>query len=259
MSATVMTQRIAEASPRLKARIAGFFYLLNAGTAFAFFVRGKLVVSGDAAATATNILAHERLFRMALAADLIGVASYVVVTALLYDLFKPVNRNLSLLAAFFSLVGCAVQVFACVFHLASLIVLGGAPYLSVFKVEQLQAMALMFLKLHGQGFNIAIVFFGFYCLLIGYLILRSTFLPQIIGVLMALGGLAYVTNNLANFLSLPLPMYLSHSVPALGGLGEGSLMLWLLLAGVNAQRWKAQAGAAGDGRSQRAGEGRQGG
>jgi len=141
-----MTQRIAEASPRLKARIAGFFYLLNAGTAFAFFVRGKLVVSGDAAATATNILAHERLFRMALAADLIGVASYVVVTALLYDLFKPVNRNLSLLAAFFSLVGCAVQVFACVFHLASLIVLGGAPYLSVFKVEQLQAMALMFLN-----------------------------------------------------------------------------------------------------------------
>ncbi|MFZ0314943.1 MAG: DUF4386 domain-containing protein [Candidatus Korobacteraceae bacterium] len=246
MSAAVMMERIAEASPRFRARMAGVFYLLNGGTAFAFFVRGQLVVSGDAAATATNILAHEPLFRMALAADLIGVASYVVVTALLYDLFKPVNSTLSLLAAFFSLVGCAVQVVACVFHLASLVVLGGAQYLSVFKTEQLQAMALMFLKLHGQGFDVAIVFFGLYCLLIGYLIFKSTFLPRTIGVLMALGGLGYVTNNLANFLALPVPMLVSHLVPAIGGLGEGSLILWLLFFGVNPQRWKEQAGAAGE-------------
>jgi hypothetical protein len=239
-----MMEGIREASPRFKARMAGVFYLLNGGTAFAFSVRSRLVISGDAAATATNILAHEPLFRMAFAADLIGVAAYVVVTALLYDLLKPANRNLSLLAAFFSLVGCAVQVFACVFDLASLGVLGGAQYLSVFNSEQLQAMALMFLRLHGQGSNIAMVFFGFYCLLIGYLIFRSAFFPRIIGVLMALGGLAYVTNNLANFLSLPLGKYLSPYVPALGGLGELSLILWLLVIGVNTQRWKEQAAAA---------------
>ncbi len=244
MSTAVLMDRIAEASPRLKARIAGVFYLLNGGTAFAFFVRGRLVVSGDATATATNILAHESLFRMALAADLIGVAAYVAVAALLYDLFKPVNSTLSLLAAFFSLVGCAVQVVACVLHLATLVVLSGAQYLTVFNTEQLQAMALIFFKLQAQGFDVAIVFFGFYCLLIGYLIFKSTFLPRIIGVLMMLGGLAYVTNDLANFLSLPLPMFVSHLVPALGGLGEGSLMLWLLVIGVNSQRWREQAGVA---------------
>lgn len=89
-----MIERIAEASPRFKARIAGVFYLLTAGTAFAFSVRGRLVVSGDAGATAANILAHQSLFRMALVADLIGVACYIVVTALFYDLFKPVKEPL---------------------------------------------------------------------------------------------------------------------------------------------------------------------
>jgi len=240
-----MTEPIAEASPRFKARIAGVFYLLTGGTAFAFFVRGKLVLSGNAAATASNILAHESLFRMALAADLLGVACYLVVAALFYNLFKPVSRSLSTVAAFFGLVGCAVQVFACVFHLASLVVLGGPQYLRVFTLEQLQATALIFLRLHDQAFNIAIVFFGCYCLLIGYLIFKSTFLPRIIGVLMACGGLAYVTTNLATFLALPPTRILSHYVTTLGGLGEGSLMLWLLLFGVNAQRWKVQARAEG--------------
>jgi hypothetical protein len=224
--------------------MAGVFYLLNGGTGFAFSVRSRLVVSGDPAATAANILAHERLFRMALAADILGVAAYVVVTALFYDLFKPVNRSLSLAAAFFSLVGCAVQLFAGVFDLGSLGVLRGAQYSSAFKVEQLQAMAQLLLQLHAQGFSIAIVFFGFYCLLIGYLIFRSTFLPRIIGVLMALAGLAYVTNNLAMFLSLALPMQLAHAVPVLGGLGELSLMLWLLAISCNSQRWRERAATA---------------
>jgi Domain of unknown function (DUF4386) len=111
-------------------------------------------------------------------------------------------------------------------------------------VEQLKALALMFLELHGQGFNIAIIFFGFYCLLIGYLIFRSTFLPRIMGVLMASGGLGYVTLNLANFLSLPLAKYLSLYVMVLGGLGELSLMPWLLVIGLNVQRWKEQASTA---------------
>jgi len=235
-----MMERIREASPRFKARMAGIFYLLNGGTGFAFSVRSRLVVSGDAAATATNILAHERLFRLALAADLLGVASYIVVTGLLFELFKPVNRSISFVAAFFSLVGCAIQTSACVFDLASLDLLAGVRYSSVLNMDQSHAMALMFLRLHSQSFAIAIVFFGFYCLLIGYLIFRSTFLPRVIGALMALGGFAYVANNLAVFLSLTPPMYLSHIVPLLGGLGELSLILWLLMMGVNAQRWNEQ-------------------
>ena len=240
-------QSIGEASPRRKARIAGVFYLLEMLTgAFAIiFVGGRFFVFGDAAATATNILAHESLFQLGFAANLIQFACYVAVTGLFYDLFKPVNKSLSLLAAFFSLVGCAIGAVSCLFELAPLTVLGGAQYLNVFKVEQLQALAFMFLKLYGQLFNISFVFFGFYCLLIGYLIFRSTFLPRILGVLMAIAGLGWLT-----FLSPALTHALSPYILA-AGLGEVSLTLWLLVAGVNAERWKEQASAAGESRSQR--------
>jgi len=135
-------ERIAEASPRFKARIAGVFYSLTFLTGgFALFIGGRLVVSGDAAATATNILAHEPLFRLGFAADLIATACYIAVTLLLYYIFKPVDRSLSLLAAFFSLVGCVIGV------------------LSGFHLDPIHINSL--------------VFFGFYCLLIGYLIFRS--------------------------------------------------------------------------------------
>ena len=232
-------ERIAEASPRSQARIAGVFYVLTfLSGGFALF-GDRLVVSGDAAATATNILAHEPLFLLGFACELIGAACYVAVTALFYDLFKPVNRSLSLLAAFFSLVGCAVGGVAVLFHLAPLVVLGGAQYLGAFRPDQLQALALMFLKLSGRANNIGLVFFGFYCLLIGYLIFRSKFLPRILGALMALAGLGWLT-----FLWPPLAHQLSPYNLAPGLLGEGILTLWLMLIGVNVQRWKEQAGAA---------------
>ena len=237
MSAAEMMGRIAEASPRFKARMAGFFYLLMFPVGgLAVFARRGLVVTGNAAATATNILAHEPLFRLGFAGDLLVVACYVAVTALFYDLFKPVNRSVSLLAAFFSLVGCAILGFACLFELAPLVVLGGAQYLSVFKVEQLQALAYMFLKLYSQAYSIALVFFGFYCLLIGYLIFKLTFLPRILGVLMALAGLGWLT-----FLSPPLGAKYLYPYILAADIGEGLLILWLLVVGVNAQRWKEQA------------------
>jgi hypothetical protein len=240
-----MMERIAEASPRFKARIAGVFYLLMLPIGgLAVFARRGLVVSGDAAATATNILAHEPLFRLGFAADLLVVACYIVVTALFYDLFKPVSRSVSLLAAFFSLVGCAIQGFACLFELAPLVVLGGAQYLSVFKAEQLQALAYMFLKLYSQAYSIALVFFGFYCLLIGYLIFKSTFLPRILGVLMAFAGLGWLT-----FLSPPFGAKYLYPYILAAAIGEGTLLLWLILAGVNEQRWKEQASAARELRS----------
>jgi len=235
-----MMERIAEASPRPGARITGVVYLLYFLTAVLgeFFMRG-LVVSGDAGATASNLLAHQPLFRLGLATGLIATACYIAVTALFYGLFKPVNRSLSLLAAFFSLVGCAILAFGSLFQLAPLAVLGGGQYLSVFKVEQLRALALMFLELNTQAVSICLVFFGFYDLLIGYLIFRSAFLPRILGVLMALAGLGWLT-----FLSPPVANYLSPYTLVLGFLSELSLMLWLLVRGVNVQRWKEQASAA---------------
>jgi Domain of unknown function (DUF4386) len=233
---------MAEASPRLAARMSGVVYLLSivTGVFGVFLVGGTLVVDGDAAATATNILAHETLFRLSFASFLIGVACYVAVTALLYGLLRPVNRTLSLLAAFFSLVGCAMWAVGSLFQLAALAVLEGGGSSSAFTMEQVQALALMLLNLNSQAFSIGIVFFGFYCLLIGYLIFRSTFLPRVIGVLMALAGLGYLT-----FLYPPLENALSLYLQVPGLLGEGSLTLWLLVVGVNAQCWKEQARAAG--------------
>jgi hypothetical protein len=228
-----------EASPSLKARIAGAVYLLEMLTGgFALFVAIKLFVSGDAAATATNILAHESLFRLGAAANFLQFACYTAVTGLFYGLFKPVNRGLSLLAAFFSLVGCTIGAVSCIFEFVPMILLGGAQYLIVFNVAQLQALAMLFLKLYGQLFNGSFVLFGFYCLLIGYLILKSRFLPRILGVGMAITGLGWLT-----FLWPPLTAYLSPYI-LVAGIGEVSLTLWLLVAGVNAERWKHQARAA---------------
>ena len=240
MNTPEMTERTAEASPRPRARITSVVYLLYFLTVMSadFFVKG-IVVSGDAAATANNILAHQSLFRAGFAINLIATALYIAVTVLFYDLFKPVNRSLSLLAAFFSLVACAIQALSYVFYLAPFVLLGGAPYLSVFKVEQLQALALMLLKLRSQAEQIDLVFFGFFDLLIGCLILRSTFLPRILGVLMALAGLGWMI-----FLLPPLADYLSHYILPLGFLAELLLMLWLLVKGVNVQRWKEQASVA---------------
>ena len=111
--------------------------------------------------------------------------------------------------------------------------------MGVFKLEQSRALASLFLELYGQGVNICFVFFGVYCLLIGYLIFRSAFLPRILGVLMAFAGLGWLT-----FLSPPLANHLSPYMVVLGFLAELSMMLWLLVMGVNVQRWKEQASAA---------------
>jgi hypothetical protein len=179
-----VVKRIAEASPRFKARIAGVFYLLT-------FVTG----------TWAFVSVNNRLV-----ANLIATGSYVAVTMLFYNIFKPVNRSLSLLAAFFSLVGLVIGTLS-MFHLAP------------FHINNL-------------------VFFGVYCLLIGYLIFRSTFLPRILGGLMAFGGLGWLT-----FLSPPLARYLSPYNFAPGMIGEAALTLWLLVFGVNPERWNEQAKA----------------
>ena len=235
-----MTNPIADASPRPKARITGIVYLFYFLTAILaeVFMKG-IVVSGDAAATANNIQAHEPLFRLGLGTGLIATAWYIALTALLYELFKPVNRSVSLVAAFFSLVGCAIQAFGSVFQLAPLVISGSSADLSAFKPEQSQALALILFKLDSQAQTITLVFFGLYCLLIGFLIFKSTFLPRILGVLMALAGLGWLT-----FLAPPLANALSPYVLVLGFLAELSLMLWLLVKGVNVQRWKQQAAAA---------------
>ena len=233
-----MTDRITEASPRFKARMAGVFEVLE-GMTSAFgqvFVLGRLVVFSDAAATAANILGHQPLFWLGFVSSLIGVACHIAWTLLFYELFKPVNRSLSLLAAFVGLVVCGLQALTSLLYLAPLLILQGGSSVSAFTAEQLQALALIFLKLNAYAFEIDLVFFGFWCVLAGYLIFRSTFLPRILGVLLAIDGLGWAT-----YMYPPLASYLFPFIAAASALAEIPLQLWLVVMGVNPQRWKEQA------------------
>ncbi len=203
----------------------------------AMYVRGRYVVKGDATITAANMMAHEPMFRLAFAGDLLVVAIYIVFTALMYDLLRPVNRNISMLAAFFSLMGCGTQAFACLFELAPLIVLTPDPYLGTFNPAQLHSLAYLSLKLYAATYGISLVFFGFYNLTIGYLVYKSTFLPRILGVLMAIScpvGLSFLWPPFATAYFRYLLIF---------DIGELLLVLWLLAMGVNAKRWWEEANA----------------
>jgi Domain of unknown function (DUF4386) len=232
-----MNQRTAETSPLFKARMGGACWLMCFVTSiFPLIVSDRLVVPRDAAATTTNLLANEALFRSGTATLLISTAFYVAATLFVYELLKPVNKTLSLLAAFFSLVGCAVGALSCLFDFAPFVLLKGAPYLSVFTAEQLEALAYMFLAVRAQANDIGLAFFGLHCLGVGYLVLRSTFLPRLIGALMMFAGVGWLT-----FLSPPLANSLAPFNMLPGAIGELSLSLWLLVKGVNVPRWKEQA------------------
>jgi hypothetical protein len=245
MSAAEMTERIAEESPRFKARVAGSLWLLCIAAGIVGFIAGApLIVANDAAATAAKILANESLFRLGFAADLISGLSYLGATVFLYYVLKPVSRSLSLLAAFFGLAGVAIGGVAWVSHLAPLVLLHGDQYLAAFTTSQLQAMSMIALKLQMQVFSIGMVFFGAQCFVIGYLILRSTFLPRVLGMLLGIGGLSYVIVCFANFLLPLVGARLTPFIFPVAFVAEGSLAVWLLVKGVNVQRWKDQARAA---------------
>ena len=195
-----ITTAMSEMSPRTKARLAGAFYLATilTGMLAQGFISARLIVPGDAAATANNILSHDGLFRLGFAIYMLEMVCQIIMTVLIYDLLKPVNRSVSLLAAAVGLIGCGIKTFSRLFYFAPLLVLGGTHYLSVFSGEQLNAVALLFLRVNDIGAGIALVFFGIYAILKGYLVIRSTFLPRVLGWLGLLGGIGWLA-----FLSPP--------------------------------------------------------
>jgi hypothetical protein len=227
--------------------MAGALYLLNiVGGAFAIgYVQAVLVVPGDAAATAHNIGTHELLYRLGLAVHLVPDVTNVALAVIFYDLFTVVNRRLALLVVFFTLVGTAVESGNLLNQFAPLSLLAGESYTSALTAQQVQALAYTPIDLQGIGYSISEVFFGCYALAIGYLVFRSTFVPRAVGVLLAIDGVAYLVYSFADILA---PHFAAQLVPGIQLpilLGEGSLMLWLLVRGVNAQRWKERASAAG--------------
>ena len=240
-----MTNQTLDASPRLKARIAGGLYV---GTivmgVFGLSMRTGLIVKGDAPATAASILASEPLYRAGIAADLVGAACYIGVTAMLYILLRPVNRTVSLIAAGFGLAGCAIGAAITLNLIAPLVFLSGAPFLSVFTPDQLKALAYASLRLHGQGYNIGMINFGVYCSLLGYLVFRSGFLPRAVGVLLVGSGLAWLTDSFATILAPPIAEALSAYTMPLGFLGEASLTVWLVAIGLDVPKWRSRAALA---------------
>ena len=241
-----VTKRMAGASPRLLARIAGVLYLINIlGGFFAIgYVRAALVVPGDAATTAHNIVAHELLYRLGLAIHIIVLLTNIPLAVIFYDLFKVVNRRLSLMVLFFLLVGTAIEGASLLNQFAPLLLLQGGQSLSGLTAEQIQAQMSLSLALQPIGYSIAQVFYVGYLLLAGYLIFRSTFLPQAVGVLLAIGGVCYLIYSFADILA---PTFAAHLVPYIqlpSGIGELSLCLWLLVMGVSIQQWTEKANAA---------------
>ena len=235
-------ERVA-ATPRHLARIAGGLYLVNiVGGFFAIgYVPAVIFASGDPAATAHNIQSHELLYRLGIAAHVVILASNVPLAAIFYELFKVVNRRLSLLVVFFTLVATAVEGAGVLNQFAPLTLLGGGLHSGGLSSQQLQALAYVNLDMQGAGYAVSTALFSFYGLTIGYLVLRSTFLPRAIGALMAIGAASYLTYSFSSILSLGFAAHLVPYIQLPSLFGEGSLCLWLLLAGLNAQRWNEMA------------------
>lgn len=224
-------------APRLIARLIALLYLFESAASVAgqLVIPGRLVVRADAAATASNILANEAMFRVGIAGALLAVAFHIITGVLFYYLLKPVGRTFSLLAVLLLVVASGIQASAALMQSGALVALKGTVSLSAFNVEQLQAIALMLLNWNGQTYDFYLVFFGLWCIALGALILRSTFLPPLLGAGMVLAGVGYTP-----FLYPPLANFLYPYNLALG-VGELALVLWLFLRGVDADRWKEQA------------------
>src|SRR5919199_6068694 len=238
---------IADTSPRRLARIAGALYLINIVLgAFAIGVIPAIIAVGpDAAATVHNIQTHELLYRLGLAAHVVVTVTNVPLAVIFYDLFKVVNRRFALLDAFFILVATAIEAAGLLHQFAPLVLLDSGPSASALPAAQLQALAYApGSALSAIDYSIHTVFFGLDILCAAYLVLRSTFLPRAIGVLLAIDGVAYLLYSFADFL---VPGFAAQLVPWIqlpALLGEGSLCLWLLVVGVDVERWKKAASAA---------------
>ena len=219
------------------ARVAGFLYLLaNLPAPFALvFLPAQLIVRGDAAATASNILASESLFRLGIVGLLFNSIVNIFLVLALYQLLNVVNKYMASLMVIFMLVVVPIGMLNELNSLAVLQLLSGAEYLNVFTTEQLHALMYFFLRLHGQGLNIAQIFWGLWLFPMGYLVFKSGFLPRILGLLLMIGCFGYVIQSFLAFLGYNVSIIFYTSW------GELLLVLWLLIKGVNVEHWENRA------------------
>lgn len=231
-----------EASPQTLARVGGALYLITiiVGIFNEAFVKGKIIVSGDAAASAANLRSMESLWRVGIASQMIMVICTVALTLILYVLLRPVSRNLALLATFFSLIATAADAAHSLQLVEALLPLGNAGYLKAFTPEQLNAMMMLSLKSHDIGYGIGLLLFGPFFLVAGYLIFKSTYFPRAIGILYQIGGVAYMVNGLVMILAPRFAGQIFTVIVLPCFVGEASFCLWLLIRGVNISKWRAR-------------------
>jgi len=234
-----MANQQVEPSPQVISRIGGLLYLIIivVGLFDEALVRDKIIVSGDAAATAANLTSLESLWRFGIGAEYLLLICATALTLIFYVLLRPVSRDLALLAVFFNLVSIAVEAVVQLYLLGALFPLGKAEYLKAFEPQQLYALASLSIRSHGHGFGVSLIFFGCVCVILGYLIFKSGYLPKVVGVLMQIAGLCYLINSYALFLA---PSFADRIFPAIlipAFIGEASLCLWLLVKGVNLEQW----------------------
>lgn len=218
------------------ARMAGFLYLIFIATSiFANVSRTKLIVSGDAIATAENILASKWLFRFGFMSDILSGVLFLLAAWALYVLLKPVDKNLALLFLLLNLGGVAVQCLNMLNIFSAVLLLSGVDYLKVFQTDQLQSLAMLFLDLHKNGFMIAQVFYGAWLFPLGYLVFKSGYLPRILGIVLMIECFAWLLYPF-QFFFFPAYVVISYLSFAVGFIGEFSLTFWLLIKGVEEQK-----------------------
>ena len=217
----------------------GFLYLMMAplGIFGIMYVPSSLIVSGDAVATVSNIMANELLFRLSIVSALIVQIVGMLVVLLLYKVLKPVNKTHAVLMVVFLLVAVPLAMLNEINHFAALLLLSGADYLAVFDTEQLHAQVMVFLELHNHGILIASLFWGLWLFPMGYLVLTSGFLPRILGVVLMIACFGY----LIDFLTTSLLPNFDVTIGQFTGWGEILFPLWLLIKGVNVEQWEKRA------------------
>jgi len=236
--------RESQISPQAIARTGGALYLIIIffGGFGEMFVRNRLIVWGDATATAERILASEMLWRLSVGAELFYLLCAVALAGIFYFLLRPVSHVLALLAVFFNLVAIAIEAIGRLHLISALNILRGSETLGAFEPSQLHALAYVALQSHGRGFSVSLMFFGCACLVLGYLIFRSGFLPKVLGILMPIAGLGYLVDGFSLILApaFHAMIFPGSLLPAL--VAELSLCLWLLVKGVNVSKWQVRAG-----------------
>jgi hypothetical protein len=219
-------------SNRNPGRFAGLLYVLISipGIFALIYVPGKLIVHGNATATASNIAAHETLFRLGIAANLISQILFMWVALALYDLLKGVNRRQAALMLTLIVVPAPIVLLNELNAIAALILVRGADFLSIFEKPQRDSLAMLFLNLHSYGFDITAIFWGLWLFPLGLLVYRSGFIPRLLGVLLMLNSFTFPVNS---FTSLLLPQYeniVSRWMKPLS-FAELLFMFWLLIMG----------------------------